>query len=388
MLLGALTALGPLSIDMYLPGFPSIASALGADAADVELTLATFLGGMALGQLLYGPLSDRFGRKPPLYFGLALYVVASLACAQAASVEALAAWRFLQALGSSAGLVISRAVIRDRTTTLEGARMFSLLMLVMGLAPILAPSLGSAALALTGWRSIFVFLAAVGAAALAAVHFTMGETVSRHDAAPLRLSAAVGRYARLLRNGHFVRFSLIGALAGAGMFAYIAGSPYVLIELYGVPSEHYGWIFGLNAFGLIAAAQLNQRLLGRRTPEQLLSGALVVPPVAAAIALVPTLLGIQSLPVLMLGLFAFVGSLGFITPNASALALSGEGRAAGSASALMGTLQSLCGTLAGVAVSLLHRPNALPLTCAMAVCGAGAFLLHRATRGRAPAFTA
>lgn len=378
-LLGALTAIGPLSIDMYLPGFLAIADSLGSSAASVQLTLAVFLVGMGLGQLVYGPLSDRFGRKPPLYAGLAIYIVASIGCAMAGDVVVLAIWRFLQALGGSAAIVISRAVVRDRTTARESARAFSLLMLVMGLAPILAPLLGGGVLAVTGWRGIFWVLAAFGVLLLIAVRMTLRETVSRHEAAPLRPAQLLRSYGGLLRHRQFIAYTLCGALAFAGMFAYIAASPYVLIELYGVPEQHFGWLFGLNALGLIVASQINARMLRHSVPEAILARSMWIPLLASVLMLIPVLAGAESLLLLMAGLFLFVASLGFIGPNTTALALAQVERSqAGSAAALMGALQFLLGMAAGIGVSLWHRPSALPLAGVMLVCGAAALVLYQA----------
>lgn len=377
-LLGALTAIGPLSIDMYLPGFPAIADSLGSSVANVQLTLAVFLIGMGLGQLVHGPLSDHIGRKPALYIGLMIYVAASVGCALTHDVGALAIWRFLQALGGSAATVISRAVVRDRTTAQEGARAFSLLMLVMGLAPILAPLLGGWVLVVAGWRGIFWLLAAFGVTLLIAVRLWLRETAPRERSASLGPGEVLRGYAALIRNRPFLIHALCGALAFAGMFAYIAASPHVLIELYGMPAQHFGWLFGLNALGLIGASQVNARLLHYWAPETILLRSIWFPLLAGLLMLVTALSGSRSLVLMMLGLFGFIASLGFIGPNTTALALAQVERAeAGSASALMGTLQFLLGTAAATLVSLWHVPSALPLAGAMLVCAAGAFGLHR-----------
>lgn len=368
LLLGALTAVAPLSIDMYLPAFPQMARYLHTDAAHVQLTLAVFLAGLALGQLVYGPLSDRFGRKPPLYVGLALYVIASVGCVIAGSVNQLIVWRFIQALGCGAGLVVTRAVIRDRTTTLEGARAFSMLMLVMGLAPILAPLLGSGVLIFTDWRGIFVSLAVFAGLLLLGVHYLMTETVSRHGKPPLRIGAVLRRYVELFKDKRFVTYTFCGGLAFSGMFAYIAGSPYVLIDVYGVSQEHFGWLFGINAAGLIGASQINGRLVSRFELDTILRRALWVPPISALVAIAAELLGFRSLVILMLGFFGYISALGFIGPNSSALALADQREHAGAASALMGTLQFLLGTLAGICVSIWHEPTALPLAGIMFAC--------------------
>ncbi|WP_374538982.1 multidrug effflux MFS transporter [Chitinimonas taiwanensis] len=376
ILLGALTAVGPLSIDMYLPSFPALELALGRGA---ELTLACFFIGLALGQLFYGPLSDRFGRKPPLYVGVALYLLASLACALAVNIEQLAALRLLQGLGGCAGMVLGRAIVRDRCDARSAAQAFSLLMLVMGLAPILAPLLGGWLLLLADWRAIFAFQALFGLACLLAVHWGLAESHTQRSAAPLALGSILRGYGALLGERHFLAPTLAGGMAQAGMFAYIAGSPSVLIAQYGISPQHYGWVFGANALGLIAASQLNARQLARHAPAWLLQRALWAPALAGVGLLLISLLwqGQPPLWLLLPGLFGFVASLGYIGPNAAASALAGQGERAGSASALLGALQFALATLAGLAMALGHGGGSLPLAAAMAVCGLGALLALR-----------
>lgn len=376
ILLGMLTAIGPLSIDMYLPSFPAIVAALNTDAGGVQRTLSTFFIGLALGQLIYGPLSDRFGRKPPLYVGLALYALAALGCALAATAPSLQFWRFIQALGGCAGMVIARAVISDRCDAAGSARALSLIMLVMGLAPILAPFIGGLILQWLGWRAIFGLLAAFGIVSLIAIHFGMTETLDRHSAAPLRGRHIARNYAELLRDRQFISYTLCGGLTQAGMFTYIAGSPFVLIELYGIPAEHYGWVFGANAFGLIAAAQINGRLVGRIAPATLLARALWAPVVFGSLMAALALSGHTGLAILLPCLFGFVASLGFISPNSTAMAMQHQRARAGAASALMGTLQLSLAALASIAISAWHADNELPLTVIMAGCGIGAWLLY------------
>lgn len=384
VLLGALTAIGPLSIDMYLPAFPAMARELAADGGAIERTLSAFLIGLALGQLAYGPISDRYGRKAPLYAGLALFIVASLGCAGAPDAGELAAWRFLQAIGGGAGLVITRAIVRDRTDMRGAARAFSTLILVMGLAPILAPSLGSAMLLWLGWRGIFATLALFAAACLVAVHFTLTESLDPARTSALNPGAVLRRYGALLRHPRLMLYSLTSSLAMAGMFAYITGSPHVLIELFGVAPAHYGLVFGLNALGFVALSQLNGRLLASRSPDRILRAAVRAPALAGTAMLVLVLLGALNLPLLLLCLFAFISPLGFISPNASAIAMADQARQAGAASAILGTLPFTLGTLAGLAMSLVHGAGALPLACVMAACGVGSFLVYELGARRLP----
>lgn len=376
ILLGAVIAIGPLSIDMYLPGLPAIEKSLGARPGSAEFTLASFFIGLALGQLFYGPLSDRFGRKKPLLVGLAIYVVASLACALAGSVAELVAWRFVEALGGCAGMVVVRAVVRDRCAAREAARAFSMLMLVMGVAPILAPMMGGWIVAGLGWRAVFVSLAGFGIVLMIAFQRGMDDT--RHvPSGPLKLGQVLRDYRQLLASRSFLGYTLIGGLAFAGMFAYIAGSPFVLMELYGIPPQHYGWVFGCNAIGLVAASQLNAHRLKSTPLTLLLRRALWGPPLAGIVLALAGLAGWLPLPLVLAGFFFYLVSLGSLGPNSTAAAMATHGQQAGAASALMGALQFALATLAGALVGLFHDGTARPLMVVMALCGIGAWLAHR-----------
>jgi DHA1 family bicyclomycin/chloramphenicol resistance-like MFS transporter len=376
-LLGALIAIAPLSIDMYLPAFPAIERSLAASPGDLELTLASFFIGLSLGQLAYGPLSDRFGRRPPLFVGISIYCAASLGCALAEQVTQLAAWRLVQGLGGCAGLVISRAIVRDRCAVPEAARAFSMLMLVMGLAPIVAPLLGGWVVTFLGWRTIFGFLVGFSAVCLVGAYRALVETHDIQHQPPLRLRGVLGDYVRMLRSRAFLGYTLMAALVSAGMFAYIAGSPFVLMTIYRIPPQHYGWAFGLNALGLIAASQLNARSLRRIPLTRVLRHALWAPMAAGTGLALCSLAGWLPLPVVLAGFFVYVTSLGFINPNAAAAALATHGHQAGTASALMGGLQFGFATLAGIIVGRWHDGTALPLTLVMALSGIGAWLVHR-----------
>lgn len=377
ILLGALTAIGPLSIDMYLPAFPAMEGDLKAAPGSMEYTLASFFIGMALGQLFYGPLSDRFGRRRPLMAGLLIYTLASLGCAYAENVSLLVGLRFLEALGGCAGMVITRAVVRDRCGARDSARAFSLLILVMGLAPILAPVLGGAVATWLGWREIFLLLSLYGAIGLLAVYHGLPETHDIRHEPPLNIGRVLGDYGRLLQSRSFIGYTLVGGLAFAGMFAYIAGSPFVLIQLHGIPAEHFGWVFGLNALGFVAASQVNARLLKTRSITWLLHHAIWLPALSGVVLALAAFAGGLLLPLIMAGFFCYVASLGFIGPNATAAALATHGQQAGTASALMGALQFGIATLTGATVGLWHDGTARPLMLVMGVCGVGAWLVHR-----------
>ncbi|MDD2547326.1 MAG: Bcr/CflA family multidrug efflux MFS transporter [Burkholderiaceae bacterium] len=377
MLLGFLTAVAPLSIDMYLPGFPQMEKSLNGAPGSIEFTLATFFIGLALGQLLYGPLSDRFGRKPPLYLGFALYTVASVGCALAESVDALCVWRFLQAMGGCAGIVVPSAIVRDRMGARDSARVFSLLMLVMGLAPILAPLVGGWLLEGWGWRAIFWVLTGFGLLCLAFVAWGLGESHATEHEPPLRLGTVMGNYAGLLGNRSYLGFALSGGLVRAGMFAYIAGSPFILIHLYELSPRQYGWFFGANAFGLIACSQINAQLLKKSPPTTLLRRALWVPLLSSLFLSVMALAGWISLTWFAVGFFVFIASVGMVGPNANAAALATHGQMAGTAAALNGSLAFALATLAGALVGALHNGTGQPLALVMLLCGLGAWLSHR-----------
>lgn len=378
LVLGALTAFAPLSIDMYLPSLPTLERELAAPAAAVKLTLSAFLIGLALGQLAYGPLSDRFGRKGPLISGVALYIAASIGCAYAGSVEALIALRVLQALGGCAGMVITRAIVRDMVEGAEAARLFSTLMLVMGVAPILAPLLGGYVLIWFGWPAIFWFLALFGAACLAGIALALPETRPPAQRTRGGLRATLATYGRLLISRRFLGFVLSTGFPASGMFVYITASPHLLIETYGVPAEAYGWIFGVNAAGLIGASQVNRLLLRRRSVERTLALGVAIYLAGALALLAVALVGAGGLPALLVPLFLIIASLGLIMPNAAAAALAGEAAHAGSASALIGTIPFVIGALAGAAVAALPTGSALAMAGVIAGCAALGFLANRA----------
>jgi DHA1 family bicyclomycin/chloramphenicol resistance-like MFS transporter len=369
LILGALSAFGPLAIDFYLPSFPTLARQFGTDVEHVQLSLAAYFVGISIGQLFYGPLADRFGRRVPLLVGVALFTVASLACALAPNLEWLVTARFVQALGGCAGMVITRAVVRDLCDPLASAKVFSQLVLVMGLAPILAPLGGGLLLNTLGWPSIFHSLSIFAGLCLLAVLLWLPETRPQ-NLQPAPLSGAFGQYRALLGNAPFMGYSLAGGVAMAGMFAYIAGSPFIFIELYGVPAEHYGWLFGSNAAGFVIMAQVNARLVRSGGPALWLRRMVLVYLISGLCLLALALWRPVQLWPLMIPLFICVASLGCVLPNATACAMAGQGRHAGSASGLLGSMQFSVAASASALVAFLHDGSAMPMALVIALCGA------------------
>jgi DHA1 family bicyclomycin/chloramphenicol resistance-like MFS transporter len=357
-----LTAFGPLSIDMYLPALPSIQQALHTSAAAVQLTLAAFMAGMGLGQLVYGPLSDRLGRRAPLFWGVALYTVSSLACAFAQSVQTLIVLRFCEAVGAASGPVIARAVVRDLYSGREMARVLSLMMLVMGVAPILAP-LAGAVLIIIGWRAIFVALAGSGVLAFV---FAMRVIPERLVTGPA--SSIGGSVAALLADRRFVAGTLAGASSQAALFTYISGAPFVFMRLYRISAHDFALLFGLNAAGFILASQLNRALLTRFSSQRIALVSALGLCVASSLLLSVVWSGAVGMPGLVLTLSVCVASTGFILPNTSALALERHGSRAGVASSLLGATQFGASALAAALVGVLNDGTARPMAGIMAGC--------------------
>ncbi len=376
LLLGSLAGMGPLAIDMYLPTMPGIAVDLHTDMASVERTLSSYFVGLALGQLIYGTLSDRLGRKRPMLVGLAIFAIASVGCALARTVESLMLLRFAQALGGCAEMVISRAVVRDRFDGREGARVFSSLMLVMGVAPIIAPLMGGWFLAHGGWRGSFWMLAAVAVTCFFVVMFNLHESLptsrrTRHGV------FETGRvFAGLLRHRHFMGHVLAGSLMLTGLFAYVGSSSFVFIELFHVSPQWFWTIFGANAAGLIGSSQINGRLVRTIAPHVILRWALIAATVSGGLVLVSAQWHVGGIALFFGPLFVFMSSLGFVLPTSTALAMGPQGRVAGNASALLGFLQFLvsgCGTWL---VSALHDGTARPMGEVMLGCGAAALAVN------------
>lgn len=368
LILGALTAFNSMSIDMYLPAFPQIAQDLAVPLGTVQLSVSAFLFGSAFGQLFYGPVADRWGRKRPLLFGLGIYIISTIACALVRSGEGLLFWRVVMALGGGASIVISRAIVRDLYDTAEAAKMFSLLMLVMGAAPILAPLAGGQLLLITGWRGIFGFLGVFGILSFVASLVWLPESLPIEKRIQRSLVEMVTGYGSLFKHRQYMLYSLaLGAIAGFN-FSYIAGAPQLFIELHGISPQHFGIIFGLNAFGLIGASQVNRKLLHRYSSEQILSVTFTVNLLGAFLLTASTMTSIGGFPVQLVLLFICLCTTGLLYPNVTALALAPFATSAGTASALLGTIQYALGAMAGVFVGMFHNGTGLPMILTMTCC--------------------
>ena len=369
----AVMAIGPLSIDMYLPSLPALQAHFGVDTAATQFTLSMYFVGLAIGQLIYGPVSDRFGRKMPLLFGLALYSLVSLGCAYAPNMDSLIMLRFLQALGGCAGMVITRAMVRDLFPPQEMARILSTLVLIMGVAPILAPLVGGQIFLLFGWQAIFLVMTAFSVLCFAGI-YSLPET-SRNRGESLRLGNVLSGYLRLLRHRRFMGYALAGGVAQGGMFAYISASSFVLINVYGVSPAHFGWLFGSNALGLITAAQVNSFVLKRYRSEHVLRSALMANACFGVLLLINASTGFGGLLGIMIPLFCGMSSLGFSFPNSTAGAMAPFGDRAGMAAALLGTLQFGIAAISGSVVGHLFNGTALPMAAVICVCAVSARVL-------------
>jgi len=376
LILGLLSAFGPLTIDMYLPALPRIAEDFGVELSQVQLSLASYFVGLAIGQIFYGPITDALGRKKPLYIGLVIYGFASAGCALAPSVEVLILFRFLQAIGACSGMVISRAIVRDKYTANESARVFSLLLLIMGVAPILAPIIGGQMSEHWGWSSIFWTLTILSALTFACVLLFLPETYQGDS--KLGFKETLKTYSRMFKDRNYLGYTISGGLIQSSLFAYITGSPFIFIKYFGVSTNTYSIIFGCNAFGLILFSQINGFLLKRISPQKLLK---TVYPINACLGLVLIIFGTMNsnLMMVILGLFFYISMLGMIFPNSTACALESQGKNAGKASALMGTIQFTLSAITSGLISILHDGTLTPVLLVIGSCGVFAVLIYKMT---------
>lgn len=380
VILGLLQAIAPVSIDMYLPAMPQLEEVFHASASAVESTMVTFLIGFALGQLLYGPITDRFGRKPPLYFSLGLFAISSALCAFSPSIGMMSILRLFQAIGACGGSVVSRAIVRDIFPPSEMRRVFSILVLVLGVSPILAPLLGSYLLLWFGWKSAFLAQATVGTLLFLGMHFRLRESMDHGKKIPLQMSTIRSGYATLFRDRTFLGASLVCGFSSAGAFAYIASAPFVFMSLYKVPTEKFGWLFGSVAAGMVAASQINGRMPHRIPLWKVLRVANLVQLAAAVVLMASVASGTGGLPVVFGCIFVYVAGQGFVFPNGSAIAMMRHSQIAGSASALLGTNQFLIAAVGTSFLGFLENP-ALPMTLVILTCSVISTILNYLTLG-------
>lgn len=374
LLLGALTAFAPMSIDMYLSSLPAIGRTLRAGPEQTQATLAAFFAGMAIGQVIYGPASDRFGRRAPLLIGVAVFVAASMACALAPNIETLIFARFIQALGGCAGPVIARAVVRDRFSHADTARVLSLMTLIMGLAPVLAPQLGGVVQFVAGWRGVFWTLVGFGALIGLWVIVSLAESRSAETEAQARGENPLKAYVALFGMRRLIGYALAGALNGAVLFTYISGAPDLVMGTYGHTPLVFNLVFAFNAVGIIGASQVNRWLLRRHLPDAVLSKASVASIVAAFLLTLAAWTGWGGQWTVLPLLFAALSLYGLMGGNTMAGALSVDPRRAGSISALMGSASFGAGALASWAGGLLHDGTPRPVAGVMFACLVGSAL--------------
>lgn len=361
LVLGLVSAMGPFAIDMYLPALPSIGQSLEASMGSVQASLMSFFIALGLGQIVYGPASDMLGRKPPLYFSLSLFAVGSIGCALAPDIQTLIALRFVQGLGASAGMVIPRAIVRDLHTGVDAARLMSLLMLVFSVAPILAPLAGSLLIEWSSWRSVFWAVTLIAAVALTVLSTSLAETRPAAHRQHSTVRSAVRAYGELLRDRHFLGLVFIGAFGTASFFSFLANSPFVMIDHYGLTPRQFSLAFALNAASFIGVSQFTGKIARRFGLVKMVKFAVTGYALVMALLLLQNLLGLDRLDLLIILMFIGFGFLGLVVPAASVLALEAHGAIAGTASALMGTLQFATGALVMAVISQFVDGSPLPM---------------------------
>ncbi|HMV09874.1 MAG TPA: multidrug effflux MFS transporter [Cyclobacteriaceae bacterium] len=368
LILGALATISPFSIDMYLPGFPAIALDLNTSIDQVQLSLTAYLVGIAFGQLLYGPLLDRFGRKRPLYVGLTVYILASIGCAFTESIHALIFMRFLQALGGCAGIVSAQALVRDIFPVNKTAQAFALITLVISVSPMIAPTVGGYVTAHVGWQYVFAILATITLLILTASYFFLPKGRGADPSVSLKPKAVAKNFYTVVRNPQFLMYAVTGGIASAAPFAYIAGSPSVFMNIYGLTEQQYGWVFALLAFAMIGSTQLNHVILKKFTSEQVIRFALLYQTFTGLILVAGVYFRLFNVYSLIAMMFIFFAGQGITGPNATALSLAPFSKQAGSASALFGSWRLGAGGIISAIVSLFHNNTALPMVTTMAGC--------------------
>ncbi|MDY0881667.1 multidrug effflux MFS transporter [Dongia soli] len=379
LVLGLLAAIGPFAIDMYLPALPTVAENLHASIAHAQATLMAFFFGFGVTQIIYGPVSDMVGRKPPLYFGLGVFILGSIGCSLAPSIDWLIGLRFIQGIGAAAMMVMPRAVIRDLHTGVEATRLMSLVMLVFSVSPILAPLIGSALIVPFGWRAVFVAVTIAALLGLLLTAFTLQETRPPAERISADLGTVLSQYWLLLRDRHFLGVTFIGALGMSSFFTFLANSSFVYIDHFGMTPTLYSLAFSVNAVGFIGASQFSAKLGLRFGMGRVVLGAVIAYAVSAAVLFAVVFGGFYNLAVLMVLLFVTFAFLGLVIPTSMVLSLERHGPIAGMASALGGTLQMATGAATIAISSLFFDGSALPMVTIIAICAGGAFILARLT---------
>ena len=367
LILGSLTALGPFSIDMYLPGFSGIAKDLNTTVANVSMTLSSYFIGISAGQLLYGPLLDRFGRKKPLFIGLLVYILASLGCVFVTDIDTFIGLRFIQAVGSCAATVASVSMVRDLFPVKDIPKVFSLLMLVVGLSPMLAPTIGGYVTADYGWHTVFFILMCMGIVIMIAAQLILPNTYLPDTSISLKPKPIITNFISILKEPQFYTYAFAGAIAFSGLFTYVAASPILFMDIFKVDAKTYGWIFAFMSLSFISASQLNSLLLRKFNSEQMIFGALISQTFIVSLfllLLVNDLLGLYGTITM---LFLFLACLGISNPNTAGLTLAPFARNAGSASALMGAIQLGLGAFVSFLVGVFVHNSTVPMVAIMAV---------------------
>ena len=382
LILGSLSWIGPFAIDMYLPAMPLIAEDLGASMSASQATLMAFFLSFGIAQIIYGPAADVYGRKPPLYFGLTIFAIASIGCIFVQSIEALIVLRFIQGIGAAAVMSIPRAIIRDCYVGNEATRLMSTIMLIISVSPMLAPLVGSAVIVPFGWRSVFILVTVASLGALLLTRFGLRETLSQENRSRFGFGQMWQAFGVLFRDGHYMGLTLVGGLGTASFFAFLATSSFLYMDYYGLSSFQYSLAFALNALGFFATSQVAANLEARFGPIKVIRRAVAGFCTGACTLFVLVLLGMDQFPLLVSMLFFTNAFLGLVVPTSMVLSLEHHGPIAGTASALGGTLQMLIGALAIAIVSLVFDNTPLPLAGAFAICGISAFLLSRILLGK------
>ena len=375
LILGSLTAIGPFSIDMYLPGFAAIAKSFHTTTAQVSLSLSSFFIGISIGQLLYGPLLDRFGRKKPLYIGLSLYIITSIGCYFSSSIESLIALRFIQAIGSCAAGVASMAMVRDIFPPKDNAKIFALLILILGVSPMVAPTVGGYVTSAIGWQYIFLILSVIATLVLLAVVFALPESYQPDPNFSLKPKPILNNFLLVIKNPEFYTFAVCGALAFSGLFAYLAASPFVFMTVFGLSAKVYGWIFALLSVGFIGASQLNTLLVRHFSSLQIIRGALTAMLIISATFLIGSLNGIINVYSTILSVFLILCCVGIANPNTSALSLAPFAKNAGTAASLLGALQMAVGSISSLLVGLFKSQSTIPMAVIMFLSAFASFLI-------------